>query len=297
MLRRIAAVLLLALVAWGALALWRRASRDTAAGLTLPALPAQAVDGVTMTRGADTVALVRTGDAWLVNGQPADGRLVAEFLAASGDSTLGSELVSLSAVSHQRLGLDSASALRLTVATGGAAALDLLVGSRGPNFEGFYVRRPGDAAAYLLHGNFIEATTRGAGDWRDRRILAIAAGRIGSVSVRRGTERYSLTRSGPGWRVDGVAADSAGAARYVGGFADVRSSGFPDPSQLAAISFEAPELELVIRGMDGAELARLAFAPAEAGFWVRTAAGVVYRVDSATGNRLAPPRGALLAPR
>jgi hypothetical protein len=288
MLRRIVAVLLLAL--------WRRASRDTPAGLTLPALPAQAVERVTMTRGADTVLLVRTGDGWQVNGQPADGRLVEQFLAAS-DSTPGSELVSQSAVSHRRLGLDSASALRLTVGGDGRETLDLLVGSRGPNFEGFYVRRAGEDAAYLLRGSFVEATTRGAEDWRDRRILAVAAERIGSVSVRRGTERFSLTRSGTGWRVDRVAADSAGAARYVAAFGDVRASGFPDPSQLAAISFEAPELEVVIRGIDGAELARLAFAPAEAGFWVGTAAGVVYRVDSATGNRLAPPRGALLPPR
>lgn len=296
MLRRIAAVLGLVLALWGGLALWQRAARDTPAGLTLPRLSAESVERVSFIRGADTVMLMRSGAEWRVNGLPAEARTVTEFLAASAESTAGSELVSQSAVSHQRLGVDSASALRLTVA-GPAAGLDLLVGSRGPNFEGFYVRRVGETAAYLLHGPFVEAATRSADDWRDRLIAAIPAGDIGSVTVRRGPDSYMIQPRGSGWTVGGVSGDSTAVARYLGLFGDVRASGFPDAAQLAAIRFDPPELEVVVHDRSGKELQRLALAPAEGGFWVRSMAGVVYRMDSAAGGRIAPPAQALLAPR
>lgn len=296
MLRRIAAALGLALVLWGGLALWQRSARDTPAGLTLPRLSAEAVERVSFVRGADTITLMRSGADWLVNGLPAEARTVTEFLAASGDNSAGSELVSQSAVSHQRLGVDSATALRLTI-TGPAAGLDLLVGSRGPNFEGFYVRRVGESAAYLLHGSFVEATTRSADDWRDRLIAAIPAEEIGSVTVRRGPDTYVVQTRGSGWTVGGVPGDSTAVARYLGLFGDVRASGFPDASQLAAMRFDPPELEVVVRDRGGTERQRLALAPAEGGFWVRSRAGLVYRLDPTTGGRLAPPAKALLAPR
>ncbi len=297
MLRRIAAVLGLALLLWGGLALWRRSARDTPAGLTLPRLAAESVARVSFIRGADTTTLERAGDIWRVNGMPADTRTITEFLAASADSTVGSELVSQGVVSHQRLGVDSAAALRLTVAGPEAAKLDLFVGRRGPNFEGFYVRRVGETAAFLLRGNFVEATTRSADEWRDRRIASIPAEAIGSVAVRRGTENYVVQPARSGWTVGGVAGDSAAVARYLSLFGDVRASGFPDGSQLAGIRFDPPELEVVVRDRAGKELERLALAPAEGGFWVRSTAGVVYRMDSRAGGRIAPPAQALLPPR
>ncbi len=297
MLRRIAAVLVVALLLWGGLAMWQRTARDTPAGLTLPRLSAESVERVRFIRGMDTTTLLRTGAEWRVNGMPADVRTVTEFLAASGDSTAGSELVSQSAVSHQRLGVDSAAATRLTVAGPTDARLDLLVGSRGPNFEGFYVRRVGETAAYLLRGNFVEATIRSADDWRDRRIASIPAEAIGTVLVRRGAENYVVQPRGAGWTVGGAAGDSTAVARYLKLFGDVRASGFPDPSQLGAMQFDPPELEVVVRDRGGRDLERLALAPTEGGFWVRTAAGVVYRLDSSAGGRIAPPAQALLVPR
>lgn len=296
-LRRIATVLGLALVLWGGLALWRRSAADTVDGLVLPPLPPASVERITLIRAGDTVALARDGQNWQVNGLPADGSVVAEFLAGSADVGRHSELVSRSAVSHQRLGLDSASALRVTVVTGEEKGVDLFVGSRGPNFEGFYVRRVGQSAAYLVEGAFVEATTRGRDEWRDRRILALAANDIRGVSVRRGAESFLLERDAAGWVVAGRPADSSRAARYLAQFGDVRASGFPAPGQLDGVRFQPPDREVKLLGSDGAVLAALTMAPAENGFWVRTAAGTDYRIDVATANRIAPAAAELVAPR
>jgi len=297
MLRRLAALLALSLLAWGGLALWQRGTADTPAGLALPPLSEELVDRIRFQRGADTVVLTRAGSAWRVNGVPADAAIVARFLAAGSDSSLASELISQSTVSHQRLGLDSAAALHLEVTGAGQERLRLLVGNRGPDFEGFYVRRSGEAAAYLLRGDLVEATTRSMDDWRDRRILALPAGGIGRVEVRRGKERYQVESGGSGWTVGGVPGDSAAVARYLSLFGDLRASGFPDPAELGAIRFEAADLEVVVRDPGGKELAGLVLVPAEGGFWVRTRDGVVYRMDSAAGGRIAPPIENLRPPR
>jgi len=296
-LRRIAAVLGLALMLWGGLALWRRSAADTVDGLVLPRLSSDSVERISLVRAGDTIAMAKDGSAWRVNALPADAAVVAEFLAASADSTLHSELVSRSAVSHQRLGLDSASALRLTVVEGERGPIDLFVGSRGPNFEGFYVRRVGQDAAYLVQGNFVEATTRGRDEWRDRRILAIPANDIRGVAVRRGAESFVLEKDASGWVVAGRAADSARAARYLAQFADVRASGFPAPGQLDGVRFQPPDREVKVLGADGAVIAALTMAPAENGFWVKTAEGTGYRIDVSTATRIAPAAADLMAPR
>lgn len=296
-LRRIAAVLGLAILLWAGLALWRRSARDTADGLTLPRLSPEAVERVSFIRGADTIALTRQGTAWQVNGSPADVQAVTSFLTANTDTSWQSELVSQSAVSHQRLGLDSTGALRLVVTGGAAPALDLFIGGRGPDFEGFYVRRVGQTAAYLVRGNFVEASIRSADEWRDRRILAIPHTEIHSVAVRRGAEGFLLERRASGWTVDGKAADSTTAARYVAQFADVRANGFPAPGQLDGVRFDPPAGEVTVKGADGQVIAALTFAPAEAGFWVRTASGVVYRIDTAAATRIMPAAADLAGSR
>lgn len=296
-LRRIAAVLGFAILLWAGLALWRRSARDTAEGLALPRLSPEAVERVSFIRGVDTIALVRQGTAWQVNGSPADVQAVGSFLTASSDTSWQSELVSQSAVSHQRLGLDSTAALRLVVAGGAAPALDLFIGGRGPDFEGFYVRRAGENAAYLVRGKFVEASTRSADEWRDRRILAIPLNDIRSVAVRRGAEGFLLERGASGWTVDGKAADSSKTAHYVAQFGDVRANGFPSPGQLDGVSFQPPAGEVSVKGTNGEVIAALTFAPAEAGFWVRTASGVVYRIDTAAAMRIMPAAAELVGSR
>lgn len=293
MLRRIILILAVAVLVWGGLALMSRSRTDSPAGLAMPALPPSEVEEVFLGRGADTVRLTNSGSRWAVNGVPASQGAITAFLLAASDSTARSELIARSANPHERLGVDTAQARRLTVTVAGRPALDLLVGNRGPDFEGFYVRRPDEDAVYLLRGDFAEALARGVEEWRDREILAVAADSIGGITVRLGRETYSVARSGRGWTVGGAPGDSIGIARYVAQFGDVRASGFPDPAQLAVPSFDPAEREVALLAPDGRMLERLEFDSTEAAFWLRNAAGVVYRIDRATADRLTPAAASL----
>lgn len=293
MLRRIILILAVAVLVWGGLALMKRSRTDSPAGLALPALPPSDVGQVFLGRGADTVLLTNAGSKWTVNGVPASQGAIAAFLLAASDSTARSELIARSANPHARLGVDTAQARRFTVTVAGKAVLDLLVGNRGPDFEGFYVRRPDEDAVYLLRGDFAEALARGMDEWRDREILAIAADSIGGITVRLGRENFSVARSAGRWTVGGAPGDSIKVARYLAQFGDVRASGYPDPAQLEALSFSPPEREVALLAPDGRTLERLELDSTEAAFWLRNAAGVVYRIDRATADRLTPAAAGL----
>ena len=289
-LRRLVLVLVVALVAWGGLVLRNRGRTDAAAGLTLPALAPDQVDDVTLGQGPDAVQLHRTGTAWTVNGFPASAGAVAAWLATARDTSAESELIARSSGPHARLGLDSATARRLTVRAGGVTLLDLYVGARGPEFEGFYVRPVGDAASYLLRGAFAEGLARAADEWREKMVAGVPASGIGGVTVRLGRSSITLARTAGRWTLAGAPADSVKVARYLGQFAEIRAAGFPGATD--SMDFSSAERELVLQAPDGRTLESLAFDSTESGaFWVRTGDGVVYRLDGATVDRLTTALG------
>ena len=65
--------------------------------------------------------------------------------------------------------IDSAQGRRVVLKAGGKAALDLVVGKRGPNFETVYVRFPGEKAVYQIAGRLAESADRKVDEWRDKR--------------------------------------------------------------------------------------------------------------------------------
>lgn len=284
-LRRLLLVLVVALAAWGGLVLRHRGRTDAPAGLTLPALSPDQVDDVTLGEGPEAVRLHRTGAAWTVNGLPASTGAVAAWLGAARDTSAESELIARSSGPHARLGLDSATARRLTVRAAGATLLDLYVGTRGPEFEGFYVRPVGEAASYVLRGDFAEGLARAADEWREKTVAGVAAGAIGSVMVRLGRSSMTLARTGGRWTLAGAPADSGKVAKYLGQFAEIRAAGFPGATD--SLDFTSAERELVLQAPNGRMLESLVFDSTESGaFWVRTGDGVVYRLDGATVDRL-----------
>jgi hypothetical protein len=293
-LRRIAMVVLVAVLVWGALALFNRRRTDAPDGLPLPAVDVGTVEEIRFGGTTDTARVVRDSSGWSVNGYRASSDVVLGFLGALRDSSNRSELIARSTTPHARLGLDSATARHVTVRAGGKVVLDLLVGSRGPEFEGFYVRRPGEAPSFLLRGRFAEELGRSADDWREKTIAAIGADSITGVTVRLGRSTLTLAKGANGWTLGGSPADSAKVARYLGGFASLRAEGFPDPQDLASITFSPAEREVALLGPGGRPLETLTFDSAATGaFWVRTAEGVIYRVSPAVADRVTTGVGAV----
>jgi hypothetical protein len=291
LLRRIAGALIVALVLWALVSLWRRSDRDEPGQFHLPTIDSSTVTEVALRRSSDTIVAARSGGAWSVNGYPASAEYIAGFLSALADTGIRTELVAQSTGSHARLGVDSATGRRVTIRAGGSAVADFLVGSRGPDFEGVYLRQPADSAVYLLRGRFTDLLLDGLESWRDKTILAIPHDSIGTVEVVVGGARWQLAGRGEAWKIGAQAADSVKVRRYLGQFEGLRASGFPDPGA-ALPGFVPLARSVTVSAGDGRILSRLEFADAGGGaFWVRVAGrDVVYRLPSATVDLLAPAR-------
>lgn len=237
-----------------------------------------------------TVVLRNRGDAWRVDGHRADSARVAELRAAlEGGASVG--LASRNAENHARMGVDSAGATRLLLASSGAGTLRLLVGDDGPLPSSVYARAPGTTPVYLVPGGLGRLVGRDAEGWRDRTVAAVDTGRAGVIRVRRGDTTYRLRRSDSGWRLDGGAVDSARVERVLADLSGLEARGFaPDTA-----SVEAGDRTVTVLGSaDGDTLADLRMrrtgprgAPR---FLVRARGrGGILELTPAQADRLAPP--------
>lgn len=289
---RLAVILGLLLLVWGAAALARR--RDAALppgnAFRLPPITRSRVDTVLLWRGRDTTVLARKDTSnWTVNGYPARPSAVTELFSALGDSGAGSELVAEQQSSQARLGVDSAGT-RVRIKEAGRTLADLVVGQRSPDFSGGYLRRADQESTFLVRGQLVEVLSRTSDEWRDRRIAQVKADSVAQLEISRGGRRYILARGGKAWVLSpGGPADSARAAGLVAAYGTVEASGFPSAAQAGSARFSSPDRRVRLRRKDGTPLLTLLFDSTAAGFWVREETGkTIYKVDTWAADRLAP---------
>ncbi len=295
MLLRIALALGLALAAWGALALLARRKVDTGDRMALPHLTLDSVDQLTLVKDSAKILIHREAAGWTVNGYPASAKLLGQFVASLADTGLRSELVAQSAASHARLGVDSVAGKRLTASHGGTALLDLWVGNRGPDFEGFYMRTAGHNEVYVVRGPFAEFTNRQESEWRDQQIAAVAPDSVARVTWTIGKQSYGLTHGAGGWSLSsGGTPDSIKVRRYLERFEELHSGDFPSRAQEDSANFSPPDRGVTLYSASGAPLISLVLDSMAAGWWVRKAdGGPIFRLDERMGGELAPAESTL----
>jgi len=287
-LRRLGIILGVLLLVWAVMSLTRRARQDTEQRFALTRFDPKSVDQIIIARNSDTSRFTRQGASWTVNGHPANGVFIDELLRSLSDTTARSELVAENASSHQQLGLDSASARRISVRQGSTTLSELLVG-RGGTYGSAYVRKPGQNAAYQLTGSLSESADRAADDWRDRTIAKIDADSIASVEVHRGKTSYTLTRAEKGWLLGSAPSDSGAAANLVNSFRSIEAAGFATAAQADSASFSPPDREVRVTGKGGQMLVALTMDSTANAFWVRKAGDpTTYRLETWTANQLTP---------
>jgi Domain of unknown function (DUF4340) len=287
---RIAVVLAVALAVWAVLGVLQRSAADQPVGLALPHLAEDSADGISYVGRQDTIRLVRQAPGWAVNGHPASAKVVEAFFRALGDSTARSELIAESAESYGRLGVDTTAGKHLTVTGGGKTVLDLWFGNRGPDFEGFYVRRAGDSRVFLLRGTFADLTVQPLDDWRERQVLSIPTDRISRIEVVRGKTSYGLARSGTAWAFGtGGPADSTRVARFLDQFKELRATGFPTVAQTDSARFAPAERKVTLYGASGQPLAAVMFDSLPSKFVVRVGeGGELFTLDQRMADLVAP---------
>ncbi len=290
---RLAAVLGALLLAWGAVAIAGRRSADGGAGSTrLLALDTSAVDTVVIAGQRDTTVLARNPDGWRVNGFRAGAEEITTLLEALAD-TSAYELAAESKGSHRRLGVDADSGRRLRAA-GKDKAVELVVGGA-PAFGAGYVRRANESAVYRVKGRLPELAGRRPDEWRDKTIVAVSADSIAQIQVRRGRERYALTRDGSRWQLaTGEAVDSSRAAELARALGQIRAAGFATAGKRDSLRFSRPDRTLTLKNAGGRTLAAVVFDSTESGIWVRhDTGGPVWRMESWDVDRLTPSASSL----
>jgi Domain of unknown function (DUF4340) len=298
-LKLIAVALAVLLLLWGGSELLSRGSDTVTASLALPGLSPADVDTISLVKGADSVLLVKHPPSeWSANGHRAAPDAVTELLHALNDS-VHPEVVAQDKSSWTRLGVDSAGAGWLTVRRGAKGAVTLMVGARGHEYQSTYLRRPGDPRVYLWHGALATMVDRRPDDWRDKRIAALPTDSIVAIDVQRGKERYTLKRTGKGWRLKGAVTDSAAVARYLDRLKTITATGFAAPKDIDSTKAARGARRLAVRG-GRAELLSLGFDSTATWFLVHHLAGVggegatVYRMNSWDVDALTPVSRSLL---
>ena len=286
---RIALALVLALLVWASLVLFHRTRQDASARMVLPRLNESQADRVVVYKGKDTIVMERQSGQWRTGAYPAAPGVLKELFTTLADTSVGSELVAESAGTHERMGVDSAKAKRLLISGGGKPLLELLVGNHGPDFEGYYVRRAGEAKVYLLNGRVGEIVDQRPDDWRNPQFAAVVSDSVAKIAIVRGRKSYAITKTGSGWSIGAGPADSTAVAHFLETVKDVRSSGYPSVAQRDSVNFKSPERRLQLSSASGANLLTVDFDSTSNAFWVRTdSVGPAYRVDIALADRLTP---------
>jgi len=293
---RIAVALAVLVVLWGAVEIFSRPSDTTAVRFDLPALSAPDVDTVKILRPADTLTLVRgEADRWTVNGYLAAGQAVSDLFRALKDTSLA-ELVAENRASHASLGVDSATGKRLEFIKANRTLATVIVGNRGPGWQGVYVRRPSEDAVYLVRADLGNPVERQLEDWRDKQVAAVEPDSVREVRVQRPKGGYTLRRGDGGWSFAGGAkADSGEVRRMLEQYRTFFGDGFPTKAQEDSLDFRRPHRRITLVGRSG-PLADLVFDSTASWWYVRRAeGGTVYRLGSWRLSQLVPSDSTLKA--
>jgi hypothetical protein len=295
---RLAAILGVLLLVWGAAALARRREATPAADtFRLPKITRSEVDTVTISRAKDTTILARRDtNTWAVNGHPASPNAVGDLLTALTDSAPASELVAERKGSHAGLGVDDSAGSKVRITGKGKTLANLVLGKRSQDFSGGYLRRADQESTYVVRGQLIDVLNRSPDDWREHRIARIATDSVARIEITRGRKSYALLRNEKSWKLaTGVPADSAKMGDLLTAYSSVDATGFASPAQAA--HFGQPDRRVRLLRKDGTPLLTLLFDSTAAGFWVRPdTSKTIYRIESWTADRLAPADTTLRKP-
>jgi hypothetical protein len=251
-------------------------------------IDAASLEALRVERGDTTLTLERSGDAWTVNGFPADSAAMSRLLQTISELWVG-DLMATNPDNHARMGVvaDSAVTVDFVVADGSKS---LLVGDAGRRFGTAFVRLPGQDEVYMLEGDLRSQIRRGLDQWRNRTMLAVDSSAVTRIEVEKDGDAYALVRGDSAWTFEsGDPAREATVQGILAELAHMVASGFVEegdsigslPRSSTTRAFSAPDelmVEVTIGEGSGERWAR------------STTDDYVYRVSTFRADRVAPPR-------
>jgi hypothetical protein len=242
---------------------------------TLPALAPLAaadIDQIQITRGAETVVLVRQEGRWRIDptGYPVDRRIAQEMLDTLSGLTL-TALVSESK-NYALYELDDAQKANVKAWQGGQLKRDIDVGKAAPSFRHTFVRLAGDERVFHGRDNFSFRFRARIEDLRDKTVLVFNRADIQEIRITRNGSALTLvpapapTETPPGgpaaasaWQSSGGRpANSAAVDALLGELSDLRADAFIDGRDKT--HFTQPVYSIALKGSQALSLDL--FAPA-----------------------------------
>ena len=292
-LKQIAIALVALVFLWGLVEIFRGGFDEPTTDFAIPAIAVEDADSVIFERAADTILLVRRGEAWTVNGFRAGPSAVSEFFDVLGGAPPG-QLVAQNTDTHARLEIADSTARAFRVVGGGRPLAHLLVGKRAPGYRDSYFRRPGEAEVYSVQTRLASFVDRNLADWRDRTIARIDRDSMASAEIRRRGSSYTVRRDGDAWVLaGGQTTDSAIVARLLDQFASLDATGFHTAAD-DTVDFDPPDRRAVLRDAAGDTMLALAFDSTAGGFWAqKTGDSTVFRISNFVVDRITPADSAI----
>lgn len=294
-LRRLAVAVVVLLGLWGLSALLGHRSDQLRGALVLPVLPPTLKDTITIIHGRDTVRLAQVAPSvWTANGFPAAPGKGDELLKAIGD-TSPRDVASINKATLPRMGLDSVTAWTLRVGPAGQPRFTLLIGNPGGEYGTAYVRLPRSDTAYLWRGTLPALVQRVPDIWRDHHIASVAPDSVQSIEITLHGKRFSVTRQGKGWTIDGQRADSAKVGVLLAQYRNLEAQGFGTRDSLRGTSPRGHRA-VTMHGRGAAPLLSLVLDSAAGGFWAtKSGDATVYRLAAYSVLQLTPAADSLRA--
>lgn len=179
----------------------RRSSSDAAgssssgSAASLPDLTGSAITSLTITRpNAEAITLTRTGETWRVTAPieaDADDNVVRTAIEKL-DELEAAEVVARNPENHERLEVDEAHGVRVTVRAGDDEVADLILGAtRG---GGTMVRVAGQDVVVSATGSLRFAFDRELSAFRNKRIVDVAPERVVGLRYQVGERELAFTR-------------------------------------------------------------------------------------------------------
>jgi hypothetical protein len=164
---------------------------------TLPKLPALAADDITkvqMTRGTETVVLERRGERWVIEpqGWPADPQTAKEILEAITNLNF-TALVSESK-SYAIYDLDDEHKANVKAWQNDQLRRDFDVGKAAPSFRHTFVRPAGDDRVFHAQDNLSFRFRMAVDDLRDKTVMAFKPDEIDEIRITQAAGTTTLTR-------------------------------------------------------------------------------------------------------
>lgn len=244
------------------------------------------VTRVEIRRGDAVTTIARAdGDAWTVDGHPADSTEVRSYLAAL-RAARATDFPDDAPEDLARYGLDEPR-IRVTV-TGkeGTPSQTLLLGNNRTdgNVQHVYAQREGVQTVYAVGDWSYRALDKGPNTFRDKTVVKIEPTKVGRVQIERSEGTIVLARTPEGWRFESGAdgkPDEGAVTRLLEDIEELRGSDIAaEPADdLDRFGLASPTVRIALADREGKDLGTIIAAKKDGKHYVaRVGAGPVFEV-------------------